>query len=287
MKAFVSAFLLLFLLMPGGEASAQDAGRIRLVLRGDDMGMAHSVNVATIDSYRDGLMRTIEVMVPTPWFPEAVAMLAENPGLDAGVHLVLTSEWETLKWRPLTNAPSLVDEDGYFFPMIWPSQAYGPERALREQDWKIEEIEQELRAQIELAKKRIPQVSHLTSHMGFTGMDERVGELVKRLAVEYDLDIDLRELGVESVSYDGPRKTPEEKITSFISMLEKLEPGKTYMFLDHPAYDTPEMETVGHTGYTGVGLDREGVTSTFTDPRVKAAVERLGIEVIGYADLKK
>jgi predicted glycoside hydrolase/deacetylase ChbG (UPF0249 family) len=269
------------------DLAAQDAGRIRLVVRGDDMGMAHSVNVATIDSYRNGIMRTIEVMAPTPWFPEAVAMLKENPGLDVGVHLVLTSEWETLKWRPLTHVPSLVDEDGYFFPMIWPGRAYGPDRALREQEWKLEEIEQELRAQIELAKKHIPQVSHVTSHMGFTGMDERVGALVKRLAVEYGLDIDLRELGVESVSYDGPKRTPEEKIESFIRMLEKLEPGKTYMFLDHPAYDTPEMETVGHVGYTDVGLDREGVTRTFTDPRVKETIERLGIEVISYADLKK
>lgn len=269
------------------DLAAQDAGRIRLVVRGDDMGMAHSVNVATIDSYRNGIMRTIKVMAPTPWFPEAVAMLKENPGLDVGVHLVLTSEWETLKWRPLTHVPSLVDEDGYFFPMIWPGRAYGPDRALREQEWKLEEIEQELRAQIELAKKHIPQVSHVTSHMGFTGMDERVGALVKRLAVEYGLDIDLRELGVESVSYDGPKRTPEEKIESFIRMLEKLEPGKTYMFLDHPAYDTPEMETVGHVGYTDVGLDREGVTRTFTDPRVKETIERLGIEVISYADLKK
>lgn len=269
------------------DLAAQDAGRIRLVVRGDDMGMAHSVNVATIDSYRNGIMRTIEVMAPTPWFPEAVAMLKENPGLDVGVHLVLTSEWETLKWRPLTHVPSLVDEDGYFFPMIWPGRAYGPDRALREQEWKLEEIEQELRAQIELAKKHIPQVSHVTSHMGFTGMDERVGALVKRLAVEYGLDIDLRELGVESVSYDGPKRTPEEKIESFIRMLEKLEPGKSYMFLDHPAYDTPEMETVGHVGYTDVGLDREGVTRTFTDPRVKETIERLGIEVISYADLKK
>jgi hypothetical protein len=39
-------------------------------------------------------MRTVEVMVPCPWFPEAAALLRENPGLDVGVHITLTSEWE-------------------------------------------------------------------------------------------------------------------------------------------------------------------------------------------------
>jgi hypothetical protein len=29
-------------------------------------------------------------------------LLNENPGLDVGVHLVLTSEWNDIKCRPLT-----------------------------------------------------------------------------------------------------------------------------------------------------------------------------------------
>ncbi len=47
-------------------------------------------------------------------------MLKENPGLDVGLHLVIAGEWENVKWRPLTHCPSLTDENGYFFPMMFP-----------------------------------------------------------------------------------------------------------------------------------------------------------------------
>ena len=50
-----------------------------------------------------------------------IKMLKENPGLDVGLHLVITSEWENVKWRPLTHCPSLTDENGYFYPMMSPN----------------------------------------------------------------------------------------------------------------------------------------------------------------------
>jgi len=90
-------------------------GEIRLLVRGDDIGMSHAVNAACIKAYQEGIMQSVEVMVPCAWFEEAVIMLNENPGLDVGVHLVLNSEWDTFKWRPLTHVPGLVDSAGYFF----------------------------------------------------------------------------------------------------------------------------------------------------------------------------
>ena len=60
---------------------------------------------------------------------EAVRLLKENPGLDVGVHLALTSEWDNVKWRPLTAAPSIVDEDGYLMPMVQPRAGAKPGRA--------------------------------------------------------------------------------------------------------------------------------------------------------------
>jgi predicted glycoside hydrolase/deacetylase ChbG (UPF0249 family) len=56
-------------------------------------------------------MRSVELMVPDPWFPESVRLLNENPGLDVGLHLVVTSEWNDRKWRPLSCCRSLVDKD--------------------------------------------------------------------------------------------------------------------------------------------------------------------------------
>jgi len=104
------------------QTTAQDKS-ISLIVRGDDIGSCHAANVACIRSYKEGIMTSVELMVPCSWFPEAVKMLNENPGLDVGIHLVLTSEWENYKWRPLTHAPSLTDADGYFYPRVFPLDA--------------------------------------------------------------------------------------------------------------------------------------------------------------------
>ena len=110
--------------------------------------------------------------------------------------------------------------------------------------------------------------------------------LAKKLAKEYELNIDPTELGVKSVSYDGPSKTTEEKKRSFISMLYKLEPGKTYLFVDHPGLNTPELQAIHHIGYENVAADRQGVTDTWTDAEVKETIRKRGIQLISYKDLK-
>ncbi len=259
---------------------------IRLIVRGDDMGSSHSANSALIKSYKEGIEKTVEVMVVTAWFPEAVKLLKQNPGLDVGLHLTITSEWENIKWRPLTNCPSLTDANGYFFPMISPNPNY-PGQAIKENNWKLKEIENEFRAQIELAKKNIPWLSHITSHMGCTEISRDVKAMAKKLAQEYNLDIDLDELGVKSVYYDGASNTYEEKIDSFIKMLNKLEEGKLYMFLDHPGLDNEELRAVYHIGYEKVAQDRQGVTDVFTGEKVKQVIKEKGIQLISYKDVKE
>ena len=226
------------------------SGAPTLVIRIDDLGALHSVNEACIQTYRSGIARSVEVMPVAAWYPEAIKMLRENPGLDVGLHLVITSEWENVKWRPLTHCPSLTDENGYFYPMMFPNPAY-PGQSIMEQKWDIKEIEQEFRAQIETTLKSIPQLSHLSGHMLSTGFSKEVNELVQRLAKEYNLpSIDRMDSSKDYrftyIGYDGPKRTAEEKEASFIKALEKLQPGQRYLFLDHPALDNDEMKTVFH-----------------------------------------
>ena len=263
----------------------------RLIIRADDMGAFRAANVACLDGYKNGVETCIEVMVVTAWFPEAARMLRENPGIDVGLHLTITSEWENVKWRPLTHCLSLTDSNGYFLPTLNPSKTY-PGLAIRERNWDIKEIEQETRAQIELALKNIPHISHISGHMGSTGFDPQIEALMSRLSEEYHLPIidrkgTMAKYNFSYVGYDGPSKTSAEKEASFIKMLDKLEAGKNYMFLDHPALDNDEMETVGHAGYTNVASDRQGVTDLFTSPKVKQALKEKQIELISYNDLTK
>lgn len=267
---------------------AQEAPR--LIVRGDDMGYSHSGNLALIESSINGIQTSIEVIVPSPWFPEAVKLLNDNPDIDVGIHLAITSEWDNVKWRPVTWVPSLVDEDGYFFPMSFPNENY-PGLSIQENNWKIDEIEQELRAQIELAQKKIPGISHISAHMGFTWIDPSIRELTNQLAIEYGINIDLEEMGVEYVSYkdlewqESIKASSETKQDAFIGMLKALEPGKTYMFLDHPGYDNTELRAISHLGYETVAIDRQGVTDVFTSTTVKSVIEELGIKLISYRDL--
>jgi len=274
--------ILFFFLALFATANAQKAPR--LIVRGDDMGFSHSGNEAIIKAYKEGIETSVEIIVPSPWFPEAVKMLNENPSLDVGIHIAITSEWDNIKYRPVSYCPSLTDEDGYFFPMIWPNKNY-PGKALLENKWIFEDVEKELRAQIELAKRKIPRISHISAHMGCYNISAEVKALATRLAQEYKIDIDLKD--VKGVSYSGPKTTTEEKTQSFIKMLESLKPGETYMFVDHPGLDSPELRAIYHIGYENVAADRQGVTSTWTDPKVKDAIKKLGIQLISYADLKK
>lgn len=278
-------------LLIAGTLSAWGQSAPALAIRIDDLGAFHSVNEACIETYQSGIARSVEVMPVAAWHPEAVRLLKENPGLDAGLHLVITSEWENVKWRPLTHCPSLTDENGYFYPMMGPNPAY-PGQSVMENKWDIKEVEQEFRAQIEMALRNIPQLSHMTGHMLSTGLTKEVNELVLRLAKEYNLpSIDRmdspQDYQFTYIGYDGPSRTSAEKEESFIRSLNKLEAGKRYLFLDHPALDNEEMKTVFHIGYEQVALDRQGVTDLLTSPRVKQVIEEKGIKLISINQLTK
>jgi hypothetical protein len=68
------------------------------------------------------------------------------------LHFAITSEWDNIKWRPLTDCSSIKDSDGYFYPMIYRNSRY-PNGAVMDHQWKLEDIEKELRAQISMVKK--------------------------------------------------------------------------------------------------------------------------------------
>ncbi|HEY8512389.1 MAG TPA: polysaccharide deacetylase family protein [Cyclobacteriaceae bacterium] len=278
-------FLTLALLASTTFFSCAQSDAPRLIVRGDDMGYSHSGNEALIRCSKEGIQTSIEVIVPSPWFPEAVRLLEENPDIDVGIHLALTSEWDNVKWRPVSWSPNLTDEDGYLYPFIWPNKNY-PGRALLDNKWTIEDIEREFRAQIELALKKIPRISHVSGHMGCTNINDDVRALVKKLTAEYNIDIDLSAAGVTSARYEGPHTTSAEKKEAFMKMLRKLERGKTYLFVEHPGLDNEELRAISHIGYEDVAADRQGVTDMWTDPDVKALIKELGIKLVSYADVR-
>lgn len=280
MKHLIVTILILFL---GIGMFAQNDNQIYLLIRTDDIGSFHAANQACIETYQNGIAQSVELMVPCAWFPEAVKMLNENPGFDVGIHLTLTSEWSNVKWRPLTHCPSLVDDDGYFYPMVWKNNNFPAGSSIQESDWKLDEIEHELRAQIEVALKHVPHISHLSTHMGFTNLDPKIAALVNKLAKEYNLNVNME--GVQRFSGWTRDDAYEDRIDKFCANLEKLTPGK-YLYVEHPGHNVPEMETVGHKGYENVAIDREWVTRVLTSEKVKKTMQKKRIILISYKNLK-
>ena len=82
--------------------------------------------------------------------------------------------------------------------------------------------------------------------------------------------------------YEFRNKTTEERIEGFIKMLDKLEAGKTYVFVEHPGLDNEELRAISHIGYEDVAKERQDVTTVFTSEKVKEAVVRKGINLVSY-----
>ncbi len=278
MKAFF-----LFLFLTTHLAFSQVSNDIRLIVRSDDIGFCHTANDACIKVYTDGISRSVEILATAPWFMEAVKLLKNHPQYDVGVHLCLTSEWENLKWRPLTHAPSLTDADGYFPQFIWENKNLKNSAYLLQKTINIAEVEREFRAQIEHVKKYIPWASHLTAHMGCTNANAEVKALTERLAAEYHLPIQLPKGAFGVKGFGGATKSPEQKEQDLVNILKNLGPGTHYL-VEHPGYDSGDMKGVGHVGYENVAYDREGVTRAFTSAAVKKVIAERNIKLVSIKE---
>ena len=106
-------------------------------------------------------------MVPAPGSPRSSHFAKEDPRANLGLHLTLTSEWGRYKWGSVAGGsavPSLVDELGYFYKDVPSVYAHA----------RLEDVETEVRAQIDRALKAGIDVTHVDSHMGTLQYDHEV-----------------------------------------------------------------------------------------------------------------
>ena len=262
-----------------------------LIMRFDGLGSLHSTNKAYSSIYHEN--KVAEIMAVGPWFPEAVSILQRHyPTPDVGVHLTLTSEWDGIRWRPLTHCPSITDSNGYFYMTTDTLSGNYKEQSLLNHNWNIAEIEKEFRAQIELVLKNIPNASHISGHRQDLTFSKEVTEMAKRLAEEYDLayleDEESRaKYNVELITYDGPTKNSVEKKESFSKMLSQLEPGKNYMFIANPALYSEETKSLRHPGYDWMAEDRQGELDAISQSNLSHLKYQKKINLLNYDNLTK
>ena len=89
-----------------------------VILHADDIGMCSEANQAAEPYLLNDEIQSAAAMVPCPWFDEFAEWAINNPQEDIGLHLTLTSEWQTYRWGPVSDpksVPGLIDPDGFLW----------------------------------------------------------------------------------------------------------------------------------------------------------------------------
>ena len=290
-----------------------------LIINADDFGMCRGANLAVTELFKNekSALTSSTIMAPCAWAPEACKFAGDNPQFAIGVHLTLTSEWSKYRWAPVNteNTDSLRDEQGY----MW------HESKQVEENVKLEQVEGEIRAQIDRCKKLgLTNPSHLDNHMGSlygieTGRFELL-ELTLSLAGEYGLpfrfpasftdeqysntmlginvDKSIIEMvfgkvvafaaqkGVAIPDYLMPNEWQAPQTESYENFREYL--YDLYANIPNGVTETylhPAIETDDLKGTSGVWERRVWEYKIMNDPKTRQHIEAHGIKLINYRDL--
>ncbi len=304
MTVFMRLVLLLGLAWPGvaraetfAERLGWPEGTIAVILHVDDVGMSHSSNLGAIQAVEKGVASSFAIMMPCPWVPEIARWVAKNTNVDAGLHLTLTSEWQIYRWGPLAGKPAvpgLVDPEG----CLWRSVPQVAAHATPD------EIEREIRAQIERAEGMGLPITHLDSHMGTLFARPDYFERFMKVGIEKQIPIlavgghmtyvsknepeaakGLRALVPKiwnaglpvlddlHTGWSGP-DTPAK----LQAVLNELKPGVTEI-LFHASVPTEEFPLI-----TGSHANRKADLDALTSPETKAILERRKIVVTTWRE---
>jgi len=260
--------------------SVQQEG-IRYLIRLDDMGMCHSVNMAIEQVAETGMPFSTSVMFACPWYEEAVQILKNYPHVSVGIHLTLNAEWAGYRWGPIlgmAGVPSLVDSSGTFFPSRTKLFANQPDAG---------EIERELRAQIDRAMSTGLKIDYLDYHMGAAVQTLELREMVEGLAAEYGLAMS----GYFGEIYSNVTYAAEigTKSDSLLAHVASMGPGLNLQVV-HVGLDEPEMQAMhdlNEFGLKAMSRHRQDELKAVLNPRLRALIEDRGIELVTYGSLAK
>jgi predicted glycoside hydrolase/deacetylase ChbG (UPF0249 family) len=274
-----------------------------VIIHADDIGMCQATVSALAELTEFGLVSSASTMVPCGWFPLTAAFCRDHPEVDMGVHLTLTSEWDSCRWRPLSTrdpASGLIDEEG-FFPR------------LSETVWERSDpgaAERELRAQVSAALDAGIDVTHVDSHMG-TVAHPQLAPFYVRMALENRVPmvlLRLGEAGWRAMGFDAetaatavrlaqqvealglplldnlvqmPLAQPGDRLALVKKALSELPPGITH-FIIHPAHDTAELRAAADSWPARVA-DYEA----FSSKELRDWVRGSGLQLIGYRPLRE
>lgn len=289
-------------------------GERYLIINADDFGMCRSANLATYDLFEKGGITSETVMVPCGWSPEACKWAGNHPEYAVGVHLTFTSEWSNYRWGPVSlgNNSSLCDKFGYFYH----------ENDEFEENCDIDEVENEIRAQVTRAKLLGLKPSHLDNHMGsLYGLNGNYEVMPKTFEVCGELGYAFRMFKyfrAEEIPEDFPEEVPIEVAQMLINGYVKSADENKVPLIDYllfpdwnderkASFETyrehmlnrlsnipegisetfihPAFESDEMKGITATWRERSWEYKLFSDPKTRQHLESKGIKYINYHDV--
>ena len=267
-----------------------------LIINADDLAMSHSENDASFTALDQKLVTSATVMVPAPWFGEVAAYAKTHPDADLGLHLTLTAEWQTFRWGPVTPrnlVPSLVGPDGNFYASTDEFVQHA----------KVNEVETEIRAQIERAKAMGVNPTHLDAHMHSLYATPALFAVLRKVAKEYRLpirmarnDVPFRDLlrYVDAgdpfpdaiFSHEGDDVQPARWKEFYLDIIKNLQPGVNELFV-HLAHDDAEMRAVTVNFDDWGAAWRQRDVDVISSPEFRKALADNHIILIGWRPIQQ
>ncbi len=265
-----------------------------LILHADDLGVAHSENAASLDALDKGVINSASIMIPTPWVTEVAEYAKAHPDADLGLHLTLTSEWATYRWgstAPRDQVPSLHDADGTL-PKDTRTVAT---RA------KLDEVEKELRAQIDRAYAIGIKPTHVDSHMGALFNTPELMSTYVKVARSYKLPflasiaspipgtmnvVTKADVVPDTVIIADDRVPVDRWKQFYLDAVNGLKPGLTEIIV-HLGYDDAELRavTVNHDAYGSAWRQRD--YDVLNSAEFKKALKENGVILVTWRELGK
>jgi chitin disaccharide deacetylase len=258
-----------------------------LIINADDFGMYPSVNTAVMQSLENGIASSCSLMPPCPGARQALQLLQERPHIPFGIHLTLVCDFDTNPWAPLAaveKVPSLLDGDGRLFSPAAKAQLLAQAR--------LDEVELELRCQMEAVVATGITPTHLDWHALADGGREDIFDLGLALAGEYRLAARVwLERGrraawqqnlpvVDHAFLDSFSLDVETKASRYLQLLHELPAGLSEWAV-HPGLGDAASREIDN-GWRVRRTDLEFLIS----PEAREAVLREGVLIIDYRALR-
>lgn len=266
-----------------------------LIIHADDLAVSHSEDSASFDALDKGAASSASIMIPCPWLTEVAAYAKAHPDADLGLHLTLTAEWKSDRWGAVASkdtVPSLFDPDGYLWPETEPAL----------QHIKADEVERELRAQVERAIAMGIHPTHLDSHMGVLFARPDLFAVYVKVAREYKLPflgmlgpnispemrkyLSDKDVFPDAIVIANPSIAASDWKNFYLNSIKNLKPGFTEIIV-HLAHDDAEMQavTVDHPDYGAAWRQRD--YDVITSSEMKKALDDNHVILIHWKDIKK